>query len=93
MIGRYIADDCVTAIRLNGQPLGVAEQNFGGPFNWFHTFMTREGFVEGTNVLEINVLNGWPGIDMPPNPMLLRVELEGSFTGTPPESTAKEMNP
>ena len=56
--GRFIADNHVDAIRLNGQELPVPEHASGvTPFDWFTAFSAGKGFVEGANVLEIDVLN------------------------------------
>ncbi len=87
--GHFIADDILAAIRLNGHPMGVPKHGFGmfGPFLDFEPFTLSDGFVEGLNTLEMDVLNDYSsqgntsfGDHAPPNPMLLRVELEGTFT-------------
>ncbi len=79
--GRFMADNHVKAIRVNGEPLAVPEHGYIPPFIEYYEFWTREGFVAGTNVLEIDVENSSPeerkqGVER--NPMLLRVELRGS---------------
>ncbi len=79
--GQFIADNHVNAVRLNGQSVPVPEHGYTAPFEWFEGFTADRGFVAGTNTLEVDVLNGEPGISNPPNPMLLRVELEGFFVG------------
>ncbi len=77
--GLFIADNHVNAIRLNGRPVPVPEHSDNGPFNRFHTFEAREGFVEGTNVLELDVYNGASGSAVnSSSAMGLRVELDGS---------------
>ena len=58
--GRFLADDRVVAIRLNGRNLSVALQPEGGPFVHWTKFFASAGFVEGTNVLEFDVLNADP---------------------------------
>ena len=83
--GGFIADNHVDAIRLNGQPASVPEHGYGygyaEPFVHFHPFTISKGFVEGTNVLEIDVFNGdLSSKRLYPNrvtPMALRVELQG----------------
>ncbi len=59
--GRFIADNFVIAIRLNGEAAGVPaidsyDSNY--PLEQFHPFTINKGFVEGTNILEIDVFNG-----------------------------------
>ena len=79
--GRFIADNCVTAIRLNGKATTVPEQASDAPFDKFYSFTINKGFVDGTNVLEIDVYNGSTreqSLKMEYGPMLLRVELNGS---------------
>ncbi len=79
--GQFMADDQVTAIRLNGHPVRVPGPRSGPVFEDFQQFAISEGFVEGANTLEIDVLNdSLLGDNAPPNPMLLRVELEGTYT-------------
>ena len=55
--GRFIADDMVIAIRLNGRRLKVPLQHEGEPYVHWTNFSANAGFVKGTNVLEIDVLN------------------------------------
>ena len=81
--GRFIADDRVVAIRLNGRSLHVPPQHKGVPFSYWVSFWTDGvGFTAGANVLEIDVLNQNP--DKTPSQrrheasrMCVRVELEG----------------
>ncbi len=76
--GWFMADNRVTAIRLNGTQAAVPEHVGHGPYDRFHEFATRTGFVEGANSLELDVYNGDPDDPHPSSPMALRVELEGS---------------
>ncbi len=81
--GWYVVDNVVKAIRLNGKSLPVQEWDFNPQL--YHSFAADTGFVEGTNTLEFDVYNGSsiPGDDVGTSgPMLLRVELEGTFAGT-----------
>ena len=78
--GRLIADNYVTAIRLNGKNLPVPQRE-EGVFDLFTDFSAGKGFVQGTNALEIDVHNGGPPESEPDperGPMGLRVELSGS---------------
>jgi len=60
----------------------------------FHSFAARDGFIEGSNLLEVDVENGTPGVaGLLDNPMLLRVELEGSFLGGHRSLAGKEGAP
>jgi hypothetical protein len=78
--GCFLADNQVNAIRINGRSVPVHEHSENHPFDRFTTFTIRAGFVEGENVLEIDVFNGLsvPSDDQS-GPMGLRVELEGAF--------------
>mgnify|MGYP002348284555 FL=1 len=77
--GRFLADDHVRAIRLNGRDVPVPPHGFGPFFHWTE-FEIRGGFVAGTNRLEIEVLNGGYESGKPGGQSLMfcRVELEGS---------------
>ncbi len=76
--GRFIADNHVDAIRLNGKAIPVAKHGRDYPFYQCTGFSIRDGFVEGSNVLEFDVRNDRGERDPPEgNPMLLRVELSG----------------
>ena len=83
MGGRFLADNHVDAVRLNGQPASVPKHGYGydEPFLRFHPLTIDKGFVEGTNVLEVDVFNGdQKSKQFYPNrvtPMALRVELQG----------------
>jgi len=82
--GRIIADDYVTAIRLNGKPIPVPENRNPNGFFDFHEFKADKGFVKGMNTLEIDVRNeGETGSTRPASYMLLRVELKGYFLSQP----------
>ena len=58
--GKFIADDRVTEIRLNGRRLAVPLQCDGEPFIYWTKFHAETGFVHGINVLEVDVLNAGP---------------------------------
>ena len=58
--GKFIADDKVVAIRLNGRRLTVPVQYEGSPFIYWTQFRVTAGFVKGNNVLEFDVLNADP---------------------------------
>ena len=79
--GRFVTDRQVTAIRLNGKAVPVPEQGKSVAFDHFHSFSVNEGFVEGTNMLELDVFSGPsdPSVlpKQPDTPMALRVELQG----------------
>ncbi len=80
--GRFIADDYVAAIRLNGKQLPVPEHRKAvPPFDCFSDeFSVASGFVEGANALEIDVVNsGEPSAPRESGHMGLRVELGGSL--------------
>ena len=86
--GKCIADDRVTAIRLNGRRLTVPLQPDGEPFIHWAEFHATAGFVNGINVLEVDVLNAGPFT--PPSQrrlmksrMSCRVELEGEVCRDP----------
>jgi len=86
--GRFIADDRVVAIRLNGRSLSVPLQRDCEPFIYWTSFHAAAGFVKGTNGLEIDVLNANPAL--PPSKrrtamsrMCCRVELEGVASRDP----------
>ncbi|MBN1395253.1 MAG: hypothetical protein JW959_09535 [Pirellulales bacterium] len=76
--GGFMADNHVTSIRLNGKAVSVPEHGYLAPFNHYYRFAVAEGFVEGVNTLEIDVLNEAPGERTSPvSPMALRVKLDG----------------
>jgi hypothetical protein len=74
---RFIADNLVSAIRINGKTV----REYPGCWNNYTSFNRlpiTSGFVEGINTLEIEVYNGGPGEMTGNGPMGLRVELSGS---------------
>lgn len=77
--GKFMADNQVAAIRLNGRKLAVPYHLASAPFRTFYRFIATDGFVAGTNTLEIDVFNGGapPAISDRRSPMSCRVELEG----------------
>ena len=85
LLGEFIVNNNVRAIRLNGHEARVLKHGYM-EFDYFHPFSITEGFVAGANVLEIDVENGvppeveqaTPGKHEGRSPMGLRVELEGS---------------
>jgi hypothetical protein len=86
--GKCIADDRVTAIRLNGRRLTAPPQGDGEPFAYWGEFHATRGFVKGVNVLEVDVQNAGPFT--PPiqrrsskSRMSCRVELEGEVCRDP----------
>jgi hypothetical protein len=84
----------VRAIRLNGRGVPAPRHSYE-EFGFFNAFYSARGFVEGVNVLEIDVENGIPELDTasaPPNPMGLLVELEGSVLSAWPEPSANVHN-
>lgn len=76
--GSFWADNHVEAIRINGRSVKVSEHGYNVPFVEPVRFVVNEGFVEGENVLEFDVLNGGGDNAFPdmPNPMGLRVEMK-----------------
>jgi hypothetical protein len=73
--GWFVVDDHIVAIRLNGRDCEVPEHV--AVSSLFHKFTVRDGFIEGTNVLEIEVANS--SVDFPPrSPLGLRAEFDGS---------------
>jgi hypothetical protein len=74
--GRFIADNRLTEIRLNGKAVPVPEHRYHPPFDEFYPFTISGGLVKGTNVLEMVVYN-FPATKNPvKTPMALRVELK-----------------
>jgi hypothetical protein len=74
--GRFLADNHVAAMRLNGRAVPVPQHDGDPPFNRFFPFTIREGFVRGTNVLEVDVRNRASSSHRD-TPMALRLEFEG----------------
>jgi hypothetical protein len=81
--GRFVVDNHVRAIRLNGHEVRVVSHGHE-EFGLYHAFSAKRGFVEGANVLEIDVENGDPDDKVPSSPMSLLLELEGSALTTWP---------
>ncbi len=82
--GKFLVDNRVDAVRLNGRNLDVPENGYSSLPLKPYEFRAAEGFVEGTNVLEINVFNGIPfNAFRSSSPMACRVELEGSVLCAP----------
>jgi hypothetical protein len=86
--GKFLADDRVVAIRLNGRRLPVPVHRDGGPFLDLTSFRIASGFVKGKNVLEFDVLNANPYLSPSQgrtlrSRMSFRAELEGSATRDP----------
>jgi len=86
LFGRFLADNGVKEVRVNGQPVMLESwvdntpgQRFDQP--QFRTVNVSEGLVEGVNTIELDVWNGIMGPvsthSKLPNPMALRVEWEG----------------
>ncbi len=91
LYGRFIADNHVRAIRLNGHEVSIPKHGYE-EFGFFHGFSSNCGFVQGVNVIEVEVQNGGPVRGGGPksfSPMGLLVELDGSVLSAWPESPAK----
>jgi hypothetical protein len=89
--GRFAADNHVHAIRLNGREVPVPKHGYE-EFGFFHGFSSDRGFVEGINVLEVEVENGESELDVshtPSSPLGLLVELDVSAMSAWPEPSAK----
>ncbi len=88
--GLVLADNYVSEVRLNGRvlpPRDPPPENTPEPQSqWFNEFIGQAGFVEGTNTLEIDVMNTKVPEGDGSNAMGLRVELSGHYTarGTSP---------
>jgi len=89
--GRFVVDNHVRAIRLNGRSVPVPAHGHR-EFGFFHAFSSDRGFVEGINVLEIDVENGDPQAIAPSSLLGLLVELEGSVFPAWPEPSANMRN-
>jgi len=83
LFGRFLADNGIHAVRVNGEPVKVeswVDNVYGQQFdhNEFRFLNVTDGLVNGTNTVEIDVLNGIfqePAEQRgDPNPMALRVE-------------------
>jgi hypothetical protein len=87
---QVIADNGVTAVRINGRPAPIRpwvlneNQQY---FNKFYVIEIKDGFVPGTNKVEFDVWNGVKlNAPLDPNPISLRVEWQGF--GRPAQLTA-----
>jgi hypothetical protein len=85
---RFIADDRVAAIRLNGHEIRVPAQRDGLPFDGWACLQITSGFVKGKNVLEFDVLNLDPFQTKEQrreilSRMIFRAEIEGGATRDP----------
>jgi hypothetical protein len=89
--GRFAVDNHVEAIRLNGRQLHIIRHGHE-EFGLLHAFSTERGFVEGVNVLEIDVKNGDPDDISPASAVLLLVELEGSALTASPQPSAGSIS-
>jgi hypothetical protein len=89
--GRFVVDNHVRAIRLNGRSVAVPAHGHE-EFGFFHAFSGNRGFVDGVNVLEIDVENGDPQDVAPASMMGLLVELEGSVVAGWPEPPANMLS-
>ncbi len=92
--GRFAVDNHVRAIRLNGGEIPVPRHGYE-EFGFFHGFQSDRGFVEGTNVLEVDVENGEEGSDpsrTSSSPMGLLVELDVSAMSAWPEAPARMLD-
>ncbi|TWU28665.1 FecR domain-containing protein [Bythopirellula polymerisocia] len=87
LFGRFLADNGIAAVRVNGNPVEVKSwvdnvkyQPFGD--QQFRFVNITKGLVKGQNIIEVDVQNGMmrsgigknPPIKAIPNPMALRVE-------------------
>jgi len=75
--GWFLADNRVSAVRINGKSIKVYPHGWNN-FTMFSRFQITSGFVEGVNTLEIDVHNGEPEEGDGPGLMGLRVELNGT---------------
>jgi hypothetical protein len=94
--GKFMGDDRVIAIRLNGRRLSVPVHQDTGPFFEWAKFQVSSGFVRGKNVLEFDVLNSNPA--EPPGQrrilgsrMSFRAELEGQAARDPGLPSAEAL--
>ncbi len=78
--GRYLVDDHIRAIRLNGRSVEWQPDREEGVFYRYRVFKITKGFVDGVNTLELDILNGDYSAAQPGSQsyMALRVELDGS---------------
>ena len=86
-----MVDNHVRAIRLNGRSIAVPAHGHE-EFGFFHPFSSNRGFVDGVNVLEIDVENGDPQDNAAASMMGLLLELDGSVVAGWPEPSAKALD-
>jgi hypothetical protein len=89
--GRFMADDHIVGMRLNGRRLPVPVHHDGGPFLDLASFRITSGFVKGKNVLEFDVLNANPYLSpsqrrTAKSRMSFRAELQGGAMSDPSPS-------
>ena len=76
--GCFLVDDFIQSMRLNGHDVPLKECESGERKSLYRQFTIDQSFVEGVNVLEVEVRNSDAGDKTKPNAMGLRVELQGS---------------
>ncbi len=79
IVGLFLVDDAINALRINGRPVQYERWVTTWDvydFKSFHPITITEGFVPGENVISIDVYNSpsRPEHPMHPNPMAMRVE-------------------
>jgi hypothetical protein len=87
--GRFVVDNRLKAIRVNGSRVPVPAHG-DEQFGFFHGFSINKGFVDGVNVIEFDVENGADRDMQEATPMGLLVELEGSALSDWPEAAATD---
>jgi len=76
--GWFLVDDRMQSMRINGREVPLKETSCGPvPYSLYRRFTIDQGFVEGVNILEIEVINSEADDKTKPNPMGLRIELSG----------------
>jgi hypothetical protein len=86
--GGFLADNHVTAIRLNGVAAPVPQHDYTPPYGQHRWFEVAKGFVRGTNVLEFDVFNGVPDrLTSGDSFMALLVTLEGTALSEGPPAS------
>jgi hypothetical protein len=74
--GWFLADNFISAIRLNGHDAPVPRNDRPNYHDRLQPHSITKGFVEGLNTLEIDVHNGMPCINNGMSAMGLRAELQ-----------------
>jgi hypothetical protein len=87
--GRFAADDHVREVRLNGRPIPLPPHG-NQEFSFLRPLTSDGGFVDGVNVLEIDVENWDPQAPVSSNTMGLIVELEGTAVTAWPDRLASD---